>query len=390
VGLLPKTAESLKTLNLTNNSLVVTGHRAPEVAALAESFGLKTVHNAGFTQGMASSILTGLEAAADGPVMILPVDAALVSPQSILAVIGLFRSLTPKDQDAALIIPTHKGRCGHPPLLGPNLRKKILELKPTNLRVFLSGLLDPSWVSRYQEGLAPLDPPTNGPIRFVERPDVGVLTDIDTPTDYEASLNLPVTLAPWPNPWDLFALLELVGPGQRVIRHSLGVAKGALRLSRSLKDKLGPQLVNPLLGFLGGLIHDVDRLEKKHEAQGEARLRAIGYPRLGRLVGQHKDLTWPPAANDWDLRDLYGAMALYLADKYLIETEFVSLSERFATKIDSFDNPKAKSKGQARLANALKVETWFRNKLGQEPGAVCHQRTLDPLEELADKLASEV
>jgi hypothetical protein len=83
-------------------------------------------------------------------------------------------------------------------------------------------------------------------------------------------------------------------------------------------------------------------------------------------------------------------MTLYLADKYLIETEFVSLQERFGAKINSFDNPKARSKGQLRLDNALKVEGWFRNTLGQEPSLVSRQRTKDPLEELADQLALEV
>jgi hypothetical protein len=162
-----------------------------------------------------------------------------------------------------------------------------------------------------------------------------------------------------------------------------------LRLSLALTEARGEGEAAPGRAFLGGLIHDVDRDKKNHEAQAAARLAALGWPRLGRIVGQHKDLDWPPAAG-WDLGDLRAAMAVYLADKYFVETEAATLAERFGAKIGSFDSPKARSKALARLARAEKVEAWFREALGLEPGLAASRRSGHPLEGLADRLEKEL
>jgi hypothetical protein len=133
----------------------------------------------------------------------------------------------------------------------------------------------------------------------------------------------------------------------------------------------------------------VDRLKKNHEAQAAMRLAALGWPTLARIVGQHKDIDWPPA-EDWELGDLRAAMSVYLADKYFIETVAVTLAERFGAKIESFDNPKARSKALARLARAEKVEAWFKEALDADPGRVASVRLSHPLEDLADRLEKEI
>jgi CTP:molybdopterin cytidylyltransferase MocA len=397
VGLLARAATIFKTLGLTK-VLVVTGYRAEEVGAEAERYNLATVYNAAFDQGMYSSILTGLAAAGPSPVLVLPVDAAFVSPQSVLAVIGLWRGLSSSDREMALILPAAKGLLGHPPLLGSKVAQTIPTLKVDNLRRAFLTFLPPGLGESFLLGQLPKNPPKSGPVRFLELPDPGVLTDIDEPQDYALALereqtpeedDLSYNLTPWPTPMELWALLELVRPGPWVQWHCLSVARGALRLGLALKEVLGPAVATPAKGFFGGLIHDVDRREKKHEAKAAARLMALGWPKLGRIVGQHKDPTWPPT-NDWDPTDLNAALAVYLADKYYLETNFVSLKERFGSKIDFFTDLKAKDKALARLTLAQEVAAFFLERIKRDPATVVAQRTDHQLEVFADQLEKEI
>jgi CTP:molybdopterin cytidylyltransferase MocA len=387
-GLLAKAAGIFAVLGL-KNVLVVTGYRAEEVTAEATRLGLSAVHNANFDQGMFSSAWTGLSAAR-GAALLLPVDAALVSPWAVLALIALWRSLTSSEQERAIVLPVHQGRTGHPPLLGPEVIKKVLSGRD-NLRSALAEGWPADWSERFSQGWSPLAPPRQGPIRFLELADAGVLTDIDTPADHQAALDRPVSPAPWPSPSELWALLEMVGPGWRVQEHSLTVARGALRLGLALERVSSPGEVDPVKGFLGGVIHDVDRLQKKHQIQGQRRLLSVGWPDLAWIVGQHKDLDWPPEPGSPEkLSVLHGAMAVYLADKYALESDLVSLEERFGFKIDSFANPKARSKALARLENARRVASWLQDKLGQDPQQVVSLRSTHELETLADELARGV
>jgi CTP:molybdopterin cytidylyltransferase MocA len=385
VGLLARAAEIFDAIGLVRR-LAVTGFRADEVGAEASRLGFKTVENRNFDNGMYSSILTGLSAAGRGPALILPVDASFVRPQSVLAVAGLWRSLSPAERAEAIVVPAHQGRCGHPPLLGAATIQKILGLQADNLRSALSVFFSPETAAAFQRGLAPRTTTFQGPVRFLESPDAGVLTDVDEPADYEKALGQEYSLSSWPNPWEAWSLLELVDPGPLVPAHSLRVARGALRLGLALAA-VGLE-IDPIKCFIAGIVHDVDRAKKKHEAQAEARLKNLGWPRLARIVGQHKDLAWPPAV-DWAPDDLLTAMALYLADKYFLETEFVTLEERFGAKIDSFDNPKAQAKARARLANARKIEAYLQEKLGEDPRNVVGRRSQAEFEELAETLERE-
>ncbi|MDR1608597.1 MAG: NTP transferase domain-containing protein [Deltaproteobacteria bacterium] len=394
VGLLAKAASIFKALGL-ERIVVVTGFRAEEVATVAQNLGLASVFNANFDQGMLSSVQTGLKAIEEGAALILPVDAAFVSPWAVLAVIEKWLALPAADHKMALITPVYNGQTGHPPIWGPEVIKEVLAGED-NPRAILARLMPEAFGQGFLQGLAPIEAPLTGPIRFVDLPDPGVLCDIDTQADYERVLAQPAPITPWPSPRQLWALLKLVGPGPRVEAHSLAVARGALRLGVALERVWPESGVDPQKGFLGGLIHDVDRLKKKHELEGQARLKALGWPELAFIVGQHKDLTWPPKPPspdepDWLARPdiIQASLAVYLADKYRLETKLVSLEDRFGLKIDSFTEPKARAKALGRLENARKVESWYLEKLGQYPNLVVGQRLNHPWESLADELEGE-
>jgi hypothetical protein len=291
------------------------------------------------------------------------------------------------DRDEAIVFPVYGGRTGHPPLLGQEVRKKVTNTDRTNLRDALAALMAPRLAEAFINGLAPEEPPETGPFRFLSRPDEGLLTDIDTPEDFVRAQERKIVLEDWPKAEDLWTLLELVDPGPWVKRHSLAVARGALRLGLALIDVCPKGDVCPEFGFLGGLIHDVDRSSKNHEIKAKERLEALGWPELATIVGEHKDLTWPIEPGKWRKPVLYGAMSLYLADKFFMENNLVGLEERFGVKIDSFQaDEKAVRKAKVRLNIAQGTENWFRQKLGQEPLSVLARPSNNPLEELADRL----
>lgn len=121
---------------------VVTGHGAEQVAAEALKHGAVPVHNPEAALGMYSSVCAGLldlvreeekqeeepqgeEAKEEEPVaapvqavFLLPVDAAPLRPQSLIALLRAWRELDPQAQPGAVLLPSFAGRTGHPPLIG--------------------------------------------------------------------------------------------------------------------------------------------------------------------------------------------------------------------------------------------------------------------------------
>lgn len=143
--------------------LVITGSAREKVAALANSFHVRTVFNAEYEHGeMLSSIQCGLGALQPKAeaVLICLGDQPQVEERSVHLIIEEYvRS------NGALIVPSHNMRRGHPWLIAKKWWNEILEMRaPDSLREFLNRH------SRDIHYLA-VDTPS-------------VLADLDTPEDY--------------------------------------------------------------------------------------------------------------------------------------------------------------------------------------------------------------
>lgn len=96
--------------------LVVSGHRAEEVAAIAHERGVRTVHNPDYAEGeMLSSLqaaLPHLPRKADA-VLVMLADQPLVDAPLINAILDAYR-----DGAADLVAPAYRGRRGNPVLIG--------------------------------------------------------------------------------------------------------------------------------------------------------------------------------------------------------------------------------------------------------------------------------
>jgi len=145
---------------------VVTGYDREQVRSVLRDLPAKEIHNAGYQDGMYSSVRCGI--ASCGPEIsgyfIHPVDIPLVTPRTIRF---LCASAGPAGDRIAC--PVYKGQRGHPPLIGASFRAAILEVdRPQGLK----GLL-----YEYSYAIVPV---------IVDDP--GVLLNMNTPADYQEVL----------------------------------------------------------------------------------------------------------------------------------------------------------------------------------------------------------
>jgi molybdenum cofactor cytidylyltransferase len=148
--------------------VVVLGHEAERIrgsVAPATWGRALSLVNQDYRQGMLTSILAGIEAVersgAEGA-LVLPVDHPDVSAETIDLLIDRFR-----ETEAPILLPTHRGRRGHPVLFS---RAVFEEIRRAPEAV---GARQVVW--DHQDDLLE-----------VEVPDPGIGRDVDTPEDYRS------------------------------------------------------------------------------------------------------------------------------------------------------------------------------------------------------------
>ena len=100
----------------TDDILVVSGHRAEEVARIAREHGLRTIHNPDYATGeMLSSLQAALGhlSAATDAVLVMLADQPLVDAPLINQILTAYR-----EGAGDLVAPAFRGRRGNPVLIG--------------------------------------------------------------------------------------------------------------------------------------------------------------------------------------------------------------------------------------------------------------------------------
>lgn len=150
--------------------LVVLGAHADVLLPLLADLAVRTVRNPRWEAGMFSSVRAGLAAVrpAATRVAVSPADLPFLTPEVVARVASA--SLL-AEGGAAVTLPVHEGRRGHPLLLPRPLAERVL------------GWPDDSRLDRLlrEPGVAVREVAGCGP---------GVLRDVDTPGDLAASANL--------------------------------------------------------------------------------------------------------------------------------------------------------------------------------------------------------
>ncbi len=151
--------------------VVVTGHRADEVAAVLAGTTAHSVHNPDYAAGeMLSSIQAGVRAAGGSRLKPAANAAAALlclgdQPQMQIATVQAVLAAGEADGWGQIVIPSHGMRAGHPILLPRWLWTEILDCSGT-LRDVMAAHRDRT--------------------RFLVVDTSTILADLDTPEDYEA------------------------------------------------------------------------------------------------------------------------------------------------------------------------------------------------------------
>ena len=146
--------------------IVVTGHESSKIEEVLATFAVNLVHNSEFEAGeMLSSVQAGVRALPDDckAFFLLPGDQPLVQPFTFVALARSFQ-----EADASLALPVYEGKRGHPVLISAHLIPEILALGGGDtLKTALTRHRDPT--------------------AEIAVADSGVVSDIDTPEDFEAA-----------------------------------------------------------------------------------------------------------------------------------------------------------------------------------------------------------
>jgi molybdenum cofactor cytidylyltransferase len=146
--------------------LVVLGADREKIGDLIKKAPVKTVYNQHYKEGMLSSVRAGLTALPSGTraAIFALGDQPLIPPEAFDLLLDSFAA-----SEKGIILPTFRGKRGHPLLVDMKYKDEILGLDD---RIGLRGLLQahPGEI---------LEVPINDP---------GILKDIDSPDEYRALL----------------------------------------------------------------------------------------------------------------------------------------------------------------------------------------------------------
>jgi molybdenum cofactor cytidylyltransferase len=318
---------------------VVLGYRAEDLMSLLNEVEVPFVLNAGFADGMFSSVLKGFESLRQSSVdffFLLPVDIPLVRPWTLRRSLQAFSS----PGDKKVLYPAFLGKRGHPPLITMEVADQIARWGGAGC---LKGALQRFEAQAIQ----------------VEVPDENILSDMDTPADCRR-LQIRWEDYDIPSPNECESILTRVLPvKESVCRHSRQVAQLAALMGTEL-NRVGCRL-NLELITAGALLHDIAKGQPGHDRAAAGTLREMGFYRAADIVASHVDI---------DLRDgeaVDEAQVVYLADKMTRgEAYLVDFTASFQVKLEQFaGTPAVQQKIRQRLEHARTIRARMEELMGQ-------------------------
>jgi len=286
--------------------VVVTGHRADELAPMLDRLGVRQVRNETYQEGMFSSVLAGVKSLRPetDAFFLLPADMPLVRSHTITRLRKACLRTT-----ADVIYPVFQRLRGHPPLISANCIPAILSWdRPGGLRSLL--LRDEQTA------------------RNVDVMDEGILIDVDTAEDYQSAVER-FALGEIPRQREIDAMLDAVMTPESVIRHCRMVSEIGRLMGEAL-NRAGSHLDVELIAA-GGMLHDMAKGRLHHARTGARMLLAMGYPNVAKIVAAHHATDFMGGQPD-------EASVLFLADKLVLEDRIVSLDERFSECLMKYAN----------------------------------------------------
>lgn len=310
---------------------VVAGHRADELTAAVKRLPVKWTVNSSYESGMFSSVQRGVASLDDCEAFfMLPADIPLVRPSTI---IRLEKEAIGKNE---VLIPTFKGKDGHPTLISSTLKQGILSYDG-------DGGLE-NFFKKYAN------------VRRMPSGDEGTLLDCDFPEDYER-LRFMYLNKKAPTYDECTELMESVyQAGERIVLHCRAVEKLALYIA----DLLNLPYEDKSLLSAASLLHDIARRKRNHAAAGAELIRSLGWDKIADIVGSHMDIEPSPD------EELSPAEILFLSDKLIAEDKLTCIEQRFAGRLAELaPDTQAEQAVRRRLAAAETIAAKLERKTGR-------------------------
>ena len=321
--------------------LVVTGHRAEEVADAAEGGGARAVHNPDYHEDMFASVRAGVKGLdpETSRFFLLPVDIPLVRPATLRRLGEVFGK-----GGVDVVHPAFLGRRGHPPLLSAQIFPRIMK---SDGHGGLRALLE-----RFEVGNAHR-------VRDVPVADAGVLQDMDTEQDY-LEVSRRWASRGLPSKKECRSLLDLAGTPERARLHGRAVARVAVALGRAVNQgRTQDVLLNLDRIERAALVHDLAKGHPSHEQEGGRLLTEWGFTDIAAMVAAHRDLAPEPAS------PVSEQEVVFLADKVVAGTELVPLERRYDLVLERHGaDPEAREAITGRRERALVVASRVEAAMG--------------------------
>lgn len=289
-----------------NNIMVVTGYLNELIESKIKNK-CKVVFNKDYDKGMYSSIKTGVRALSkdNEAFFILPSDIPSVKSNTILTMIKSYEGL-----DKGILFPTFLEEKGHPVLISSFFLEEILKSNPKEgLREILNCEIN-CW-------------------NFVKVADRGILLDMDTKDDFDILLK-HIEKEPYPDYLECMEILRLCNVRKDTIEHMKKVSEYALKVTGEL-SRCGC-ILNEKAVYAGALLHDVAKGEKEHGKKGAEIVEHFGYGCLKEIISEHMKLKTNNLIGNKEI--------VYVCDKLIKGTEYVSLQERFKEALIRYENEK--------------------------------------------------
>jgi molybdenum cofactor cytidylyltransferase len=282
---------------------VVIGHRAADLLPLVERLQARPVMNERYADGMFSSVLAGVASLGDDveAFFLLPVDIPLVSHQTISLLAEAFRK-----RNGSILYPAFYGKRGHPPLIASRYRNEIIDWNGEG------GLK--SFLSRHDSEAV-----------SIETEDESILLDMDTLAEYDRLRSAWRKNAIPPAAECEKLLVTTFAAEMPLVDHCRRVAKLAVFLAKQLNEA-GCRLDTDLVEA-AALLHDLAKGKPNHASEGARILDEMGYPDIAGVVAAHMDIM---VAKE---EPVGAAEVLYLADKMTLRDRYVSVEERFESRL---------------------------------------------------------
>ncbi len=315
--------------------IVVSGHYEEEMRPSVEALGALSVYNSEYDRGMFSSVLAGLRALSTSveACFLLPGDIPLVKESTYRKLLDSRRPERP------LLIPSFRGKTGHPPLFHASLVPSILGWEG-------KGGLRGAFHAFAPEPL------------LVPVADQAILLDMDTPEDYE-QLQVYAERQGLPTEEECLALWDLAETPEKARLHCRTVQAGAVALGMELLQRGYPLKVERLA--TAALLHDLRKGHPSHAETGAAFLKSHGYESIAPLVAHHMELPErlsPETALEEEI--------LYCVDKLVEDISYMPLDKRREHKKACFEGrPKALEAMERKMQRAQEIQQSLEKKLGK-------------------------